>query len=84
MDIHKVKELVKQYPICLICKENGEDMQFNLFEVISEIERLLKEKEWLINGWARTRYVQDGIVKQTIEQEKEFILVDMQQALKGK
>ena len=47
MDRLEAKELVKKYPICLIYKENGEDVQFNLFEYVIEtdkkIERLLKD-----------------------------------------
>ena len=53
---------------------------------VEEVERLEKEKEWLINGWAKTRYITDrngGIVEETLKQITEFILKDMQQALKG-
>ncbi len=47
MDRVEAEELIKEYPICLICKENGEDIRFNLYEYITEtnkeIERLNKE-----------------------------------------
>ena len=43
MDRLEAKELVKKYPICLIYKENGEDVRFNLFEYAIEIERMEKE-----------------------------------------
>ncbi len=39
MNRFEAKELVKKYPICLIYKENGEDVRFNLFEYAIEIEK---------------------------------------------
>ena len=44
MDRFEAEKLIKEYPICIICKENGEDIKFNLFEYVTEtnkeIERL--------------------------------------------
>ena len=49
MDIREIKELIKQYPICLIHKENGESKQFNVFALMEEIERLNRIVTFLKN-----------------------------------
>ena len=52
-----------------------------MFDVlIIEIERLRKEKEWLINGWAKTKSWFS--TNDTIEVMEEIILKEMQQAIK--
>ena len=80
MDIQKVKELVKEYPICQICKENGEDVQFNLYELVLETERLKREKEWLVEKY--TKYLSETSQADT-ELAKKHILKSMQRAIKG-
>ncbi len=81
MDIQKVKELVKEYPICQICKENGEDVQFNLYELVLKTERLKREKEWLAEELIEL-YERYTTTDMPTEEMKKMLFEEMQQALK--
>ena len=64
-------------------KMHGYELPEDTVWAISEIERLKKEKEWLLNECAM-QYVFEGKMKATatMEEAKRWLVNNMQQALK--
>lgn len=64
MDRLEAKELIKEYPICLIYKENGEDIRFNLYEYVVETDKEIERLKGL-NAY------QQKLERKAIEKENE-------------
>jgi len=72
--LKEMKDILDEYPYC-----DNRDIDRDLLQwAVKEIERLGREKEWVINHYA----IETCPAGELVSKVQELILIEMQQALK--